>query len=208
MDFAIKSLLPRSQGNSSSTNVVDQDPVALTEEFARMLVAQIQNQDPENPMDPTEIISQNAQFTAALGTVRLANQMAHYEQVATTMRSMGKPAEYIDPNDPTQTPQVGIVTGADYSVTPPGLIINGTSIPLESITRIDDTASVMNDTTAGINKFNRLATLGKTVEYFDTSGNPQTGVVTDVDMLSTDPAFLTIDGVTSIREGDLIRVYN
>src|SRR5688500_13844531 len=106
MDFAIQSLLPKASGKASSRNVVDQDPAAMAEEFAKLLVAQISNQDPEAPLDPSQIITQNAQFTASLATVRLANQMAHYEQVAASMQAIGKPAEYLDPNDFTETPQM------------------------------------------------------------------------------------------------------
>lgn len=209
MDFAIKSLLPQTSGKGKSTNVVDQDPAQLTEEFAKLLVAQIQNQDPEKPVDPTEIISQNAQFTSSLATVRLANQMSHYEQVATSLRVMGKPAEYIDPNDYTGTPQIGIVTGADYSVTPPGLIINGKVIPLDNITRIDSDqgSAVDGQQLQEVTKLKQIQLLGKTVEYFDpNSNNNATGVVDEVDLLS--PAGLvTINGV-SVPLADVIRIIN
>jgi len=209
MDFAIKSLLPQSSGNGKSTNVVDQDPAQLTEEFAKLLVAQIQNQDPEAPVDPTEIMSQNAQFTAALANVRLANQMAHYEQVATSLRVMGKPAEYIDPNDFTGTPQVGIVTGADYSVSPPGLIINGSVIPLDNITRIDGDqgSAVDGQQLQEVTKLKQIQMLGKTVEYFDPNTNANaTGVIDEIDLLSQN-GLVTING-TSVPLADVIRIIN
>jgi len=209
MDFAIKSLLPQSSGNGKSTNVVDQDPAQLTEEFAKLLVAQIQNQDPEAPVDPTEIMSQNAQFTAALANVRLANQMAHYEQVATSLRVMGKPAEYIDPNDFTGTPQVGIVTGADYSVNPPGLIINGSVIPLDNITRIDGDqgSAVDGQQLQEVTKLKQIQMLGKTVEYFDPNTNANaTGVIDEIDLLSQN-GLVTING-TSVPLADVIRIIN
>ncbi len=209
MDFAIKSLLPQSQGKGKSTNVVDQDPAQLTEEFAKLLVAQIQNQDPEEPVSPTEIVSQNAQFTAALASVRLANQMAHYEQVATSLRAMGKPAEYIDPNDFTGTPQTGIVTGADYTVTPPGLIINGSVIPLDNIIRIDSDqgSAVDSQQLQEVTKLKQIQMLGKTVEYFDPNTNANaTGVIDEVDLLSTN-GLVTING-TSVPLADVIRIIN
>lgn len=171
-----------------------------------MLVAQIQNQDPEAPVDPSQIIAQNAQFTASLATVRLANQMAHYEQIATTFRSMGKPAEYIDPNDFTGTPQVGIIQGADYSSVPPSLIIDGVSVPLDNVTRIDAEGSGTATITENI-KQNQLMMLGKQVEYFDPGdGSNQTGVVDDIDLISGQ-GLMTING-TSVPITNIIRVIN
>ena len=210
MDFAIKSLLPQASGNSSSTNVVDQDAGKMAEEFAKMLVAQISNQDPENPIDPSEIISQNAQFTASLATVRLANQMAHYEQIATSMRATGKVAEYIDPADFTNTPQVGVVNGADFSTTPPRLVINGALIPMDNILRIDSDGSGSTaeaNQLKEISKLKQLQMLGQTVEYFDpNTGSNATGVVDEVDLLS-DQGYMTINGA-SVPMSDVIRIIN
>lgn len=209
MDFAIKSLLPKTQGSASSTNVVDQDAGKLAEEFAKLLVAQISNQDPENPVDATEIISQNAQFTSSLATVRLANQMAHYEQIATSMRATGKVAEYIDPTDYTNTPQVGLVNGADFSTTPPSLVINGALIPMDNILRIDDGGGSTADASQlqEISKLKQLQMLGQTVEYFDpNTGSNATGVVDEVDLLS-DQGYMTINGV-SVPMSDIIRIIN
>lgn len=176
-----------------------------------MLVAQIQNQDPQNPMDATEIISQNAQFTASLATVRLANQMAHYSQIATSIQVMGRPAEYIDPNDFTETPQTGIITGADYSTTPPGLIIDGKLIPMDNILRIDQApvadSATANNTLQAVIKQNQLQLLGKTVEYFDPVSNGNViGVVDEVDLLSAQ-GYLTINA-TSVPLANIVRVIN
>ncbi|MEZ0374890.1 MAG: flagellar hook capping FlgD N-terminal domain-containing protein [Candidatus Sericytochromatia bacterium] len=201
MDFAIQSLLPKASGSAKAGNVVD-DPVQLAEDFAKLLVAQIQNQDPEAPLDATQIITQNAQFTASLATVRLANQMAHYQQVASTLGVIGKPAEYIDPNDFTETPQVGVVSGADYSTDPPGLIIDGRSIPMENIIRVDS----QDGSTGGTSQasLNKLELLGKNVEYFDANNANVVGLVDEVDMIQD---LVTVNG-TSVPISSLIRVIN
>lgn len=179
----------------------------MAEEFAKLLVAQIQNQDPEAPLDPTQIISQNAQFTASLATVRLSNQMAHYEQIATTMRATGKAAEYIDPNDPTGTSQVGVISGADYSTTPPSLVINGALIPMDNILRVDEGPGSASQASQlqEITKLKQMQMLGKTVEYYDNNtGSNATGVVDEVDLLQD---YLTVNGA-SVPFSNLIRVIN
>ncbi|PKL76699.1 MAG: hypothetical protein CVV27_08955 [Candidatus Melainabacteria bacterium HGW-Melainabacteria-1] len=210
MDFSIQSLLPRAQGKSSSTNVVDQDPAQMAEEFAKLLVAQIQNQDPEAPLDPTQIISQNAQFTASLATVRLANQMAHYEQIASTMQTVGKMVAYIDPSDFTETPQVGLVSGANYETSPPSLVINGKAIPMSNILEVgaDPLVGAGGGEVAAdaVGKLQLMQLLGKNVEYFDASNNVAVGVVDEVDLISEQNT-MTING-TSVPMADLIRVIN
>ena len=209
MDFAIKSLLPKVSGSASAANVVDDDPAQMAEEFAKLLVAQISNQDPEEPLDASEIISQNAQFTASLATVRLANQMAHYEQVASTMEIMGKPVEYIDPNDFTETPQIGIVQGADYGTTPPSLIVDGLAIPMENISRVDvdPGSSAEAQQSSQLLQLQQMQMLGRSIEYFDPgSGANSIGVVDDIDLLSGQ-GHVTVNG-TSVPITDVIRVIN
>lgn len=208
MDFAIQSLLPKATDRASDGNVVD-DPGEMAEEFAKLLVAQISNQDPEEPLDATEIISQNAQFTASLATVRLANQMAHYEQVASSMRSIGKIAEYVFPGDVTETSQVGVVSGIDYSTAPPGLIIDGQSIPMDNIRRIDSAGEDTNASaqTNELQRLKQMQMLGKTVEYFNPGdGSVVTGVVDDVDLISAS-GLVTVNG-QSIPSAEIIRIIN
>ena len=209
MDFAIQSLLPKATDRSADGGVVGDDPNQMAEEFAKLLVAQIQNQDPEKPLETTEIISQNAQFTASLATVRLSNQMAHYEQVSGAMSVIGKPAEYVDPNDFTGASQIGVVSGADYSTNPPTLIIDGKQIPMDNILRVDGEvgSQVAGQQLQETSRLKQMQMLGRTVEYFDpnTNGNA-TGVVDEVDMLS-DQGLVTINGV-SVPMGNIIRVIN
>jgi flagellar basal-body rod modification protein FlgD len=209
MDFAIQSLLPKATDRSANGGVVQDDPNKMAEEFAKLLVAQIQNQDPEKPMDTTEIISQNAQFTASLATVRLSNQMAHYQQVSSAMSVIGKPAEYLNPNNINGASTIGIVTGADYSTTPPSLIIDGKLIPMDNILRVDGEigSQVAGQQLQETTRLKQLEMLGRTVEYFDpnTNGNA-TGVVDEVDLIS-DQGLLTVNGV-SVPMTNLIRIIN
>lgn len=207
MDFAIKSMLPPSGGNSSSSNVVDQDPAKMIEDFAKLLVAQITNQDPEAPMDPTQIITQNAQLTASLGTVRLANQMAHYQQVAATMAAVGQTAFYTDPV--TQAVLNGKVAGANFSTNPPTLTINGDDIPMDAILGLGNPSEISEQIGTQKRETTKLAQmqmLGKNVQYFDQFNNTLVGTVDDVDLLSTN-GLVTIGG-TSIPFSSIIRVFN
>lgn len=213
MDFAIKSLLPRAGGSSSSTNVVDQDPGKMVEEFAKMLVAQITNQDPDNPVSPSELIAQNAQFTASLATVRLANQMAHYEQIGSVMSSIGKTIEFLDTTTGAAT--VGSVIGADFVTSPPSLLVtlpngSGKRVSMDNVLRLDGAPAATStdpQQLAQLTKSNLLQMLGKTVEYFDPDDNTnQVGVIDDVDLLSP-TGIVSING-KSVPAEDVIRIVN
>ena len=63
---------------SSSTGVVESNPnssQSLTNEFITLMVAQIQNQDPLNPTDGTQYVSQLAQFSQVESTENLVALM-------------------------------------------------------------------------------------------------------------------------------------
>jgi len=135
MDFSIQSPF-RTQGvtppntdkaGHPTTNAVDLDPTAIVEQFAKMLVAQISNQDPDQAMDPTAIITQYAQMTSSLGLAKLTNQQGFYEHLRLASSVVGKTVSFKDPNDPNgQIIATGTVTEADFSQAQPSLTFNGT----------------------------------------------------------------------------------
>lgn len=84
---------------SASTGAVDSNPnstESLTNEFITLMVAQIQNQDPLNPTDGTEYVSQLAQFSQVESTENLVslmqNQMVMLDnmQVLSTTNLVGQ----------------------------------------------------------------------------------------------------------------------
>ncbi|MBU2898656.1 flagellar hook assembly protein FlgD [Vibrio hepatarius] len=68
-------------GSASSSNGVLGNPkdansaTSLENEFISLMVAQIQNQDPLNPLDGTEYVSQLAQFSQVQSTENMASMM-------------------------------------------------------------------------------------------------------------------------------------
>jgi len=53
-----------------------------TDTFLRLLVTQIQNQDPLNPQDPTEFISQLAEFSSLENLIEMRRSLEAIEQLA------------------------------------------------------------------------------------------------------------------------------
>lgn len=139
MDFGIKgfstqSITPGVTGESGkSTQIVDQDPASIIESFAKVLIAQMQNQDPDAPMDPTQIVSQYAQMMSSLGVARMTNHMAHYELVDIARSVVSKKIEYTDKDGAVQ---MGIVEGADYTMDTPHVFVNNELVPVKNIQTI------------------------------------------------------------------------
>lgn len=76
---ALSSDTPVNSGaNTTSVTGNPQDAnsaTSLENEFISLMVAQIQNQDPLNPLDGTEYVSQLAQFSQVQSTENMASMM-------------------------------------------------------------------------------------------------------------------------------------
>ncbi len=67
----------RNEGSSSSsqTNTITKDPLANKEVFLSLLVAQIKNQDPMNPTDSVQFLTQLSQFTQTEQTLGIREDL-------------------------------------------------------------------------------------------------------------------------------------
>ena len=57
--------------------------------FFKLLVAQIQNQDPLNPMDPTQFVSQLAQFSSMEQLLQIRQTLESIHEVLSAQSSEG-----------------------------------------------------------------------------------------------------------------------
>src|SRR5689334_25236118 len=108
------------------------------DDFLKLLVGQLQHQDPMQPADDSQFIGQMAQFSqleqetnSAQSTSQIATQLGH----ATALSLIGRTVTYTDDNDNSQTGTVSQVdVGSDGSAS---LTVGNTSgIGLGSVTEI------------------------------------------------------------------------
>ena len=108
------------------------------DDFLKLLVGQLQHQDPMQPADDSQFIGQMAQFSqleqetnSAQSTSQIATQLGH----ATALSLIGRTVTYTDDADKSQTGQVEQVDVAtDGSAT---LTVGGkTGVVLGSVTEI------------------------------------------------------------------------
>jgi flagellar basal-body rod modification protein FlgD len=127
-----------STGTSPSTNPVSKDFDKDT--FLKLLVAQLKYQDPTNPTDATQFMSQTAQFTVVekLDALSALDQKVLDATRAQSAASLiGRQVTYTDYSGTSRT---GTVTGTTFGSQNPALTIDGTQVALDSVTAVGTTA--------------------------------------------------------------------
>jgi flagellar basal-body rod modification protein FlgD len=98
-------------------------------DFLKLLVAQIQYQDPMNPQSDTQMASQMAQFTTLQQTTQSTNSLAMMQANSLIGSTVGVQI------DSTHAAS-GTVTGVDLSSGTPQIIINSTDYSLSQVTSV------------------------------------------------------------------------
>ncbi len=89
MASAVNPLAGASTSASDKTASSTTDGAASKEMFLKLLVAQLQNQDPMNPMDSTQFVSEMAQFSTLEQVIAIRNDIE--SGVATASQSSTTP---------------------------------------------------------------------------------------------------------------------
>jgi len=104
--------------------------------FMKLLVTQLQNQDPSSPMDTNQMISQTTQLSMmqSLATLNSTNT----ESFALAMRTnaaalIGQQVSYTDKNGDTKT---GKATSVSFSGSVPTVSVGGVDVSLDSISAL------------------------------------------------------------------------
>ena len=75
------------QTTTSNTSSQATDPLANKNVFLQLLVAQLQYQDPENPADGTQFITQLAQFSELSNTTQMAADISSIKSILAAQQS-------------------------------------------------------------------------------------------------------------------------
>lgn len=114
------------------------------DDFLKLLMAQLQNQDPSKPMDDTQMVAQMAQFSALEATQQLQASIQTNNNVQTLFQAGGMIGKYVQANAADGTTTSGAVTGVSFTttagVTSPTLQVNGKDIDYSTIVKVSGTA--------------------------------------------------------------------
>ena len=122
--------------------------------FMKLLVTQMQNQDPLSPADSTQYVSQLAQFSSLeqmqnlnddlVGMATLQQNNALLSQLTESSALIGKTVQWTDANSGAQSS--GQVTAVKIQNGAALLEVNGQDVPLSSVSMVD---APPNDTGSG-----------------------------------------------------------
>lgn len=143
--MAVSSVLGASStsGSSSSSTVLSNETLDALgrDEFLTLLVAELQYQDPLNPMDNTDYVTQLAQFSELqeIRNLSEATTQASLLSVASSTAAMiGRTvvAEVTDAETEETTTVTGEVAGVRLEDGVPTLTVNGADITLDQVVEI------------------------------------------------------------------------
>ena len=77
---------------SSASPQPGADPLANEQTFLKLLVSQLENQDPESPQDPMQFVTQLAQFTQLEQSIGMKQDLDAIQQELAPSAAGGAPA--------------------------------------------------------------------------------------------------------------------
>lgn len=84
---------PAAQTGSSAASAQTADPLANEQTFLKLLVSQLENQDPASPQDPMQFVTQLAQFTQLEQSIGMKQDLDAIQQdLAKIAQSSAPPA--------------------------------------------------------------------------------------------------------------------
>jgi flagellar basal-body rod modification protein FlgD len=83
---------PATQTGSSAASGQTADPLANEQTFLKLLVSQLENQDPESPQDPMQFVTQLAQFTQLEQSIGMKADLDSIQQELANNAQSGAPA--------------------------------------------------------------------------------------------------------------------
>jgi flagellar basal-body rod modification protein FlgD len=104
-------------------------------DFLILMMAQLKNQDPLSPSDPTQYLSELAGFSSLEQQTKIAGSTASAATQQASSSALSLLGRTVGYNDANGNPTSGTVTKVDFSSSGPLLTIGtATGIPLSSIT--------------------------------------------------------------------------
>lgn len=128
-------------GNTSTTTVTKTTDLGK-DDFLKLLVAQLQSQDPLNPMEDKEFISQMAQFTSLEQMKNVSNAV----QITQATSYIGKQVTWDDEMGEQQT---GIAKAVRIVSGEPKIVVGDQNIALAKVTSVTDAPAATATTGTG-----------------------------------------------------------
>jgi flagellar basal-body rod modification protein FlgD len=129
--YSLQSIVPELPTALRSNTQQTEHP---EEEFIKLMVAQLQNQDPEKPVDGTALISQLTQMESSFAVQRMSFLNQANQQITTSAAMLGRTVTLKDPATGAIT--MGKVASVDYTGKDPAIFVNNRAYPLTAVQQI------------------------------------------------------------------------
>jgi flagellar basal-body rod modification protein FlgD len=154
--------------STSTLNGVNSDT------FLKLLISQLENQDPDNPTDPTQFLSETADFEEVQQLSALSTDMTSLVSAQQSSAATSMLGQQVAGTDASGNPVSGIVTGVQLTSSGPVLTVGNDSVPFSGVTAVTipgSTSSTGTSTTG-------TSTTGTSTTGTSTTGTSTTGTST------------------------------
>jgi len=130
--------------NSPASTVKSRNDILGKDDFLKIMIAQMKNQDPTEPLKDKEFIAQMAQFTSVEQMTNMAqiqtgmlNEMKLMRQSLGGMSGMiGKQVYWLDDQSQMQNGLVKAISSKDGTMS---LVVNGKYVPIDKVELVSQT---------------------------------------------------------------------
>jgi flagellar basal-body rod modification protein FlgD len=116
--------------STSTLNGVNSDT------FLKLLISQLENQDPDNPTDPTQFLSETADFEEVQQLSALSTDMTSLVGAQQSSAATSMLGQQVAGTDASGNPVSGIVTGVQLTSSGPVLSVGNDSVPFSGVTAV------------------------------------------------------------------------
>ena len=149
--------------STSTLNGVNSDT------FLKLLISQLENQNPDNPTDPTQFLSETADFEEVQQLSALSTDMTSLVGAQQSSAATSMLGQQVAGTDASGNPVSGIVTGVQLTSSGPVLSVGNDSVPYSAVTAV---------TIPGSSPSTGTSTTGTSTSGTGTSGTGTSGTGT------------------------------
>lgn len=181
------------------------------DDFLKLLMTQLQNQDPSNPMEDTEFIAQMAQFstleqiTNMNSTMERFIQLQEKSQLVSYHQFIGKDINWHKLNE-LENGESEVIEGSGkiqsvqfYNENVLFILEDGTELYPANISQI-------NEATTESSMLQASMMIGKTVSYLNNQNEEKSAIVSSVSFKNGLTSYHLNDGDASITAKDIIKI--
>ncbi len=125
-------------GATSAASATSLTSSADKDLFLQLLVAQMRYQDPSNPTDTSQFLSQTAQFTALEKMQEVADQTTQLVSLQVAFGASAMVGRTVAYPGPDGAPVTGQVSSVRFEATGPMLQVDGQDVPMAAVQALGD----------------------------------------------------------------------